>query len=258
MQPLSQFKGSIKVLFTDIDDTLTWQGQLPPQSYEMLWKLQESGIQIVPVTGRPAGWCEMIARMWHVSGVVGENGAFYFQYLNKKMTRVFGVKEEERIKNQQKLQKIKTEILEKIEGTAVASDQFTRLFDLAIDFCEDVEPLGPKQVDQIVGIFKRHGATAKVSSIHVNGWFGNYDKRSMCEVYYQNNFGKSLANSLNDVAFVGDSPNDEPLFDFFENSFAVANILNFKDQLKSPPKFVAPSVGAKGFVEVAKLLLKNK
>ncbi|MEM7647419.1 MAG: HAD hydrolase family protein, partial [Pseudomonadota bacterium] len=80
MNPVSEFKNSIKVLFTDIDDTLTTDGRLSSQSYEMLWKLHDSGIDVVPVTGRPAGWCEMIARMWPVLGVVGENGALAFQY----------------------------------------------------------------------------------------------------------------------------------------------------------------------------------
>ncbi len=256
MHPLSEFDSSIKVLFTDIDDTLTTDGKLPPQSYEMLWELHNSGIQVVPVTGRPAGWCEMIARQWPVLGVVGENGALAFQYKNKKMHRLFATDDDQRLANQKKLQLIENEVLQKVPGSAVASDQFTRMFDLAIDFCEDVPPLSAKAIQQIVSIFKSHGAVAKVSSIHVNGWFGNYDKRSMCETFYQDNFNSPLKENLKTCCFVGDSPNDEPLFAFFENSFAVANINDFKDQIQSLPKYVATQKGGQGFVEIGQRILK--
>ena len=236
-------------MFTDIDDTLTEDGRLPAQSYEMLWKLHESGIAIVPVTGRPAGWCEMIARMWPVLAVIGENGALTFQYKNKKMLRHFAIDESTRLENQQKLQSIKQEVLSQVPGSAIASDQFTRLFDLAVDFCEDVPQLPKKSVEQIVSIFKKHGAIAKVSSIHVNGWFGNYDKLSMCKQFYKQNFNEDLEKAQEQVAFIGDSPNDEPMFSFFENSVAVANIKEFLDDLNSKPQFVTPSKGGTGFVE---------
>lgn len=257
MKPINDFSQPIQILFTDIDDTLTWQGQLPSESYEMLWRLHKHGIHIIPVTGRPAGWCEMISRMWPVRAVIGENGAFYFQYADKKMQRTFAIEEKTRQKNKQKLIQIKQQILKDVPGAALASDQFTRLFDLAIDFCEDVASLGESEVQKITQIFKDHGATAKVSSIHVNGWFGDYDKKSMCETFYQNEFGKNLSQNLNEVAFIGDSLNDEPLFGFFENSVAVANILKFKDQLQSLPTYVTEQEGAMGFVEFGERLLSS-
>lgn len=244
------------MVFTDIDDTLTSHGQLGAKAYSKLWELQEQGVQVVPVTGRPAGWCEMIARMWPVGGVIGENGAFYFQYQNKQMKRVFAIGEEKRLDNQKKLKAIETEVLQKVSGSALASDQFCRLFDLAVDFCEDVQPLSQKAVDEIVSIFKKHGANAKVSSIHVNGWFGDYDKKTMCEIFYRDQFGKELGDNLESCAFIGDSPNDEPLFDFFENSFAVANIKEFEDQLQFKPQFICPSLGGEGFAEFANHILK--
>lgn len=255
MNDISKFEKTIKVLFTDIDDTLTNDGQLPAQSYEMLWKLHESGVAVVPVTGRPAGWCEMIARMWPVLAVIGENGAFSFQYKNKKMERHFAIEESTRLENQQKLKNIEAEVLQSVPGSALASDQFTRLFDLAIDFCEDVAPLPKEDIQKIVDIFKKHGAIAKVSSIHVNGWFGDYNKLSMCKEFYRNNFGKSLSEVQDEIAFVGDSPNDEPMFEFFENSIAVANIKHFVDQITHKPNYVTPSEGGAGFVELGLRLL---
>ena len=256
MKSLDQFtpKNSVQFLFCDIDDTITDHGKLPANSYEALWKLQASGIKVIPVTGRPAGWCEMIARFWPVSGVIGENGALYYRYVDGKMKRHYMVKEKEIIKNRKKLDKISKEIIKKVKGSAVSSDQFCRVFDLAIDFCEDVKPLSSKKVDQIVDIFKKHKAQAKVSSIHVNGWFGKYDKLSMCKVFMKKEFKMDITKQNESCAFIGDSPNDEPMFGFFQNSFAVSNITKFLDQLTHKPQYVTPSHGASGFVELANKL----
>ena len=70
----------IRYVLTDIDDTVTTDGRLPAKSYDALERLQNAGLAVIPITGRPAGWCDMIARFWPVDAVVGENGAFYFSY----------------------------------------------------------------------------------------------------------------------------------------------------------------------------------
>lgn len=254
MKNISEFVNTgVRFVFTDIDDTLTEQGLLSPLAFSALWKLHESGIHVVPVTGRPAGWCELIARQWPVAGVVGENGGFYFRYSNKKMRRYFCYETAARIDNNKRLDKIRAEILSSVSGSAVASDQFCRMMDLAIDYCEDVDPLPPTSVDQIVSIFKKHGATAKVSSIHVNGWFGDYDKLTMCKTFCEKEFNFVLSDEQNKCAFVGDSPNDEPMFAFFKNSFGVANILNFSGQMSTLPQFIANKKGGEGFAEIAQL-----
>lgn len=246
----------IRILFCDIDDTLTTEGKLPAESFAKIWELSNAGILIVPITGRPAGWCDMIARFWPVAGVVGENGAFYFSYQDKKMKRVWAYDEQKRLVFQQKLQKIRDEILAVVPGSAVSADQFCRLFDLAIDFCEDVAPLSKNKIQQIVDIFVKHGAQAKVSSIHVNGWFGDHDKLSMCRTFCKNEFNLNIDQQQSSIAFVGDSPNDEPLFGFFKNSIGVANIKNFAKDLKTPPQFICSKESSEGFVELASHLLK--
>jgi HAD superfamily hydrolase (TIGR01484 family) len=180
-----------RCVFTDIDGTLTDQGRIGPKAYEALWRLHDAGIQVVPVTGRPAGWCEMIARTWPVHSVIGENGAFYFSLQDSKMQREFLVDSSLQKSKDDKFGTIKKEIAEKVPGAAVASDQFTRMFDLAIDFAEDVKPLDDSEIQKIVDCFRAHGATAKVSNIHVNGWFGQHDKLSVA-VICQNQ--KNLAN----------------------------------------------------------------
>lgn len=254
---ISDFHSKIKVLFTDIDDTLTIDGQLTSDAYASIWNLYEKGISVIPITGRPAGWCELIARQWPVKGVIGENGALYFTYKNRQMYRKYFVDEAARLANQKSLDMIREEVLREVPGSAVASDQFCRLFDLAIDFCEDVTPLGQPDIDKIVSIFKRHGAVAKVSSIHVNGWFGSYDKLSMALEFLKTEFNWTPDEAKKNCAFCGDSPNDEPMFGFFPHSFAVANIKNFINKLEYKPTYVADEIGGKGFAQVATRIIAN-
>ncbi|MDZ4662281.1 MAG: HAD-IIB family hydrolase [Pseudomonadota bacterium] len=257
MLPLTQFQQKkVQIVFTDIDDTLTDSGKLAANAYTALWQLFESGIKVIPVTGRPAGWCEMIARLWPVRAVVGENGAFYFMHKNNKMQRHFALPSLVRKESRRNLRTLGKEILLKVPGTAIASDQFSRLFDLAIDFCEDVPALPLSKAQEIKKIFESKGATAKLSSIHVNGWFGDFDKLSMCKIFAERELGLSAA-KLNDVAaFIGDSPNDEPMFQFFNNSFGVANVKKFSGQMKFLPQFVSPSEGGSGFAEIANKLIE--
>jgi len=247
----------IKFLLTDIDDTLTDEGLLGAEAYESLWSLHHAGVHVIPITGRPAGWCEMIARQWPVSGVVGENGGFYFRYHNRKMLRHFYFNEKTQKENRKKLDNLETEILTKVPGCALASDQFCRLMDLAIDFCEDVPALPKSEVLKIVDIFHQHGAQAKVSSIHVNGWFGTYDKLTMTLTMLQKEFGVSAEEAKKICAFSGDSPNDEPMFGYFPHSYAVANIKNFINDLKQKPTHIVNSRGGMGFTEIAKIILAD-
>jgi len=258
MKSISHFKGPVDFVLTDIDDTLTDEGLLGPEAYAAMWKLKKSGIHLIPVTGRPAGWCEMIARVWPVAGVIGENGGFYFRYADRKMERHFVHDFEKQIENRQKLERIQKEILDTVPGSAIASDQFCRFMDLAIDFCEDVPRLPKNSVDRIVQVFKKYGAQAKVSSIHVNGWFGSYDKLSMSLKFLKAEFGLSDQQILEKCCFCGDSPNDEPMFAHFPASFAVENISEFLQDLQHRPAYISSQKGGKGFAEIAEQILKNR
>lgn len=256
MKSLSEFNFPIQFLLTDIDDTLTDEGFLGPEAYEALWSLHRAGILVIPVTGRPAGWCEMIARQWPVAGVVGENGGFYFRYHNKEMHRHFVFDSFAQTTHRKKLDMIRDQVLREVPGCAVASDQFCRLMDLAIDFCEDVTPLPKSSVQQIVDLFHQHGAQAKVSSIHVNGWFGQYDKLTTSLQFLQKEYKIDNEKARQICTFVGDSPNDEPMFQYFPLSCAVANFQNFADQVKHQPGYIAKTRGGLGFAEIAARILQ--
>ncbi|TES88095.1 MAG: HAD family hydrolase, partial [Desulfobacteraceae bacterium] len=198
MKPFAQFPGNykknIRYVLTDIDDTLSIKGRIPSASFTAMEQLQKAGIRVILITGRPAGWCDHMARMWPVDGLVGENGAFYFRYdeSNKKMIRRYYKTEKQRSNDRKKLEKIKQEILQKVPGCRVSADQAYREADLAIDFCEDVPPIPMEDVEKIVRCFNRAGAQAKISSIHVNGWFGDYDKLTMTHLFFKEVFRSDL------------------------------------------------------------------
>ena len=261
MKPFKDFpsrsKSQITFVLTDIYDTLTVHGRLPSAAFSAMEKLQQNRIQVIPITGRPAGWCDHIARMWPVAGLVGENGAFYFRYdvEKKKMIRRYFKPEPERLRDQKKLGALKVEILKQVPGCRVSADQVYREADLAIDFCEDVPPLSTEAVDKIVQLFKKAGAQAKKSSIHVNGWFGEYDKLTMSRLLFDEVFTFSLDQFKDQVLYIGDSPNDCPMFDFFPHSVGVANIRSFEGGLSSEPAWITEKMGGYGFAEMVDILL---
>ena len=263
MLPFNQFpengKKYIEFVLTDIDDTLTFMGQLPSVALAAMEQLQQNGIRVIPITGRPAGWCDHMARMWPIDGIVGENGAFYFKYdhESKVMHRRFVKTAEDRDVDRKKLKEIEKEVLRNVPGCRVSADQAFRVADLAIDFCEDVPRLSDEEVDRIVLIFKAAGAQAKISSIHVNGWFGDYNKRTMTNILFEEVFQKDLEKIKNRVLFSGDSPNDAPLFAYFPHSVGMANIVTFKKRLTTPPAWVTSKEGGYGFAEMVGILLAN-
>ncbi|HET6220984.1 MAG TPA: HAD-IIB family hydrolase [Dongiaceae bacterium] len=261
MQPLESFplaaRRRIRGVFTDIDDTLTTDGKLTAAAYGALERLKAAGFITVPITGRPAGWCDHIARMWPVDAVVGENGAFYYRYDEKARTLIkrYLVPELERTANRRRLEAVRARILAAVPGAALASDQHYREADLAIDYCEDVAPLPPAAVDRIVALFEEAGATAKVSSIHVNGWFGSYDKLGMTRIMLRECFAIDLDAERGAFVFAGDSPNDAPMFAFFPHAVGVANIAAFADRLPTQPAYVTRGRAGTGFAELADALL---
>ncbi|MGE5160228.1 MAG: HAD-IIB family hydrolase [Betaproteobacteria bacterium] len=247
----------LRGVLLDIDGTITTAGRLGAAAYQALERLQAAGLWVIPVTGRPAGWCDLIARFWPATAVVGENGALYFRYDHerRRMIRGFARSDAERAQDRERLRAIGAEVLRAVPGSAIAADQLYRDTDLAIDYCEDVPPLPPADVHRIHALLTAHGLTAKVSSIHVNAWYGTHDKLSMTRRLMREQFGVDLDAERDDFAFIGDSPNDEPMFAYFPHSFAVANIAPFVDELDHPPASVIEAEEGAGFVLFAERVL---
>jgi hypothetical protein len=248
---------SVRAVLIDIDETLTTSGKLTAEAYAALERLHAAGKIVVPVTGRPAGWCDHIARMWPVDAVVGENGAFYFCYAEGKLHKRFLEDEAARAGRRSRLEAVAKHILAEVPGCALAADQPYREADLAIDYCEDVPPLPLADAERIAALMKEAGLQAKISSIHVNGWFGGYDKLSTSRLLFDERFEIDLDRSNREIVFVGDSPNDAPMFAYFQNSVGVANVRRFEGRLAAAPKYVTQAAAGAGFVEVVGQLLRG-
>lgn len=254
----------LKGIFTDIDDTVSWQGRIPALAYQALWQARKAGLRVIPVTGRPAGWVDHIARMWPVDAVVGENGGFYTfldlqQGRDGKLVNRFLQSSEERAANRRTLDKLFMDLGKKLPGLKLASDQGYRAIDLAIDFCEDISPrLSPEQVQMIVAHFQAAGAEAKISSIHVNTWFGKFDKYSTCKLALAELFAEDLEAEADRYLYCGDSPNDEPFFANLPLTVGMANVSEFLPQLKHPPAYITKKPGGYGFAETIKHILEKR
>lgn len=258
MRPLEELDtAGVDSVLLDLDETLTTHGKLTAQAYAALEDLQTAGRRVVAVTGRPAGWCDHIARMWPLDAVVGENGAFYFFFAQGRLQKRFVDTAAARAAKRARLDAIAKQVLESVPGCALASDQPYRETDLAIDYCEDVPPLPLEAAERIATLMRDAGLSARVSSIHVNGWFGDYDKLAMTKLVFSERFGIALERSNRNVVFVGDSPNDEPMFAFFESSVGVANVRRFAGRMRSAPKFVTRASSGAGFAELAVHLLRG-
>ena len=251
----SEAARGLRGIFFDIDDTITWRGEIVPEAFAALHAARAAGLSLIAITGRPGGWVDHIARMWPVDGVVGENGGLWFTVRDGKMVRRFLQDEATRAENQSKLAQLATRILAAVPGTALASDQPYRDLDLAVDFCEDVPRLDDTAIDKIVAEFDAAGAVCKVSSIHVNGWFGQFDKLTGCRHLLADLREPGLDDAASTWAYFGDSANDEPMFRHFELSIGVANVRDFLPRMTAWPRFVTTGNGGHGFAEgVARIL----
>ena len=264
MQPLSHWPdaqaAAVHTVLSDLDDTISSHGVVTAQAYAALEALRNSGVRVILVSGRPAGWCDHIARMWPVDAIVGENGAcaFWFDAPQRKLRSLHVLDASERAALPARLAAVRERILREVPGCAVASDQFCRLYDLAIDFCEDVAPLPEAAVQRITMLMREAGMTATVSSIHVNGWFGQWDKLSTVRRLLRERWHEDLDTVAAACVYAGDSPNDEPMFAALPLSVGVANIAPFVAQMSSLPRYVTQGAGGAGFAELADRILRAR
>lgn len=256
----------VKGVCLDIDDTLSSDGKLTAGAYQALWRLKTTGLAVVPVTGRPAGWCDQIARFWPVDAVVGENGAFTF-YVDRKATPNVRRRIETPMgaltpgDAKKKLADLEKDILKKFPEAKRASDQSYREFDLAIDICEDVPAWEKPRVKELLSFCKDKGAHAKLSSIHVNIWFGEYDKRKGLEHWLSQGapgLSSKAPPKWEEWLYIGDSPNDEPLFAAFPYTVGVANLAPYLETLVSPPRWMTLQESGAGFEEMAERLIRAR
>jgi len=255
MKPLSALpSSSIKAVFSDLDDTLTEKGQLNSATLQGLERLAMRNIWLVIVSGRPAGWADALMRLFPLDAVIFENGAGMMVREKDRIRTELLAKDIDFGKQKKILEETFKKIKTEIPKAKLATDQRYRLCDYAVDFNEEPPFLNDAQVDKVMAIVKKNPKlTAKLSSIHVNYWYGNHTKVSACE-HLIAKFGKAHGVTKKNIVFSGDSPNDEPLFAYFPNSVGVANVRRFLPKMKAKPKFIAQNPGGTGFLEIVKRL----
>ncbi|MCV6609826.1 MAG: HAD-IIB family hydrolase [Amphritea sp.] len=245
----------IRYLFTDVDDTLTWNGQLPPEAFSALQQLRDAGIEVIPVTGACYAWCDCMLRTWPIRTIIGENGAFWMmQDDNLQVTSHFRVEEQQRFEHHQQLKAIAAEALETLPFAKITEDSRFRLTDIAFDVGQQ-HCNSPEEQRQLMDFLDQKAITARLSSIHINIWMGDYDKAGSCLAYLEQHANMNLAEAREQVAFIGDSANDESMFRMFTHTAGVANIARFIPRLDPPPRYIAQGSGGYGFAEFASVLL---
>ncbi len=275
LQTLAAWQAPADLLgvFTDIDDTLTTEGAITAEALAALGDLKAAGLHVIPITGRPVGWSERFAATWPVDAVVAENGAVA---LRPSPTEISGEIGLQRLSDKrQQLSKIYQQdaavraanftamhaVLERIEREVPqarrAQDSAGRETDIAIDHSEFAH-LPQSAIDACVAIMRAAGMSASVSSIHINGWFGGHNKWEGARWIVRELFGRDLAQESARWVYVGDSTNDQIMFEHFEHSVGVANIARFVPQLIHLPRYVTVNERGAGFAEVARQLLKAR
>jgi len=245
---------TVRGVFTDIDDTLTCDGAIEPAALDALQSLQAAGLPVVAITGRPLGWSEPFARDWPVAAIVPENGAVALIREGDRLLTEFAQDAATRECNARRLREVAARVLHEVPGATLARDSAGRVTDIAIDHAEFAH-LDVEAIERVVALMRAEGMTATVSSIHVNGWFGDHDKLSGARWMVRRLFGRDLDAERGCWVYVGDSTNDQAMFGFFPLSVGVANLRDFAAQLHTWPAYLTDGERGAGFAEVARRLI---
>jgi HAD superfamily hydrolase (TIGR01484 family) len=264
-------RGGIVGVFTDIDDTLTTEGVVTPDVLDALAALKAAGVHVIPITGRPVGWSEPFALQWPVDAIVPENGAVALvrggetcphpnpppEGEGTGLVKLYQQDHALRAANFARMQQVAQRIVREVPGAVLARDSAGRETDIAIDHSEFVQ-LPPALVARVVRLMQDEGMNATVSSIHINGWYGDHNKLAGARWIVRELFGRELDAQIDRWAYVGDSTNDVLMFEHFPHSIGVANIRRFEAELTHPPRYITPSERGAGFAEVAAAILAQR
>ncbi|MBB3283271.1 HAD family hydrolase [Mitsuaria sp. BK037] len=242
----------LRGVLTDIDDTLTAEGDIAPAALAALHRLQGAGVPVIAITGRPAGWSAPFALDWPLRGIVAENGGVLLHRENDALVTEFAQDDATRRENFARLQACAGAIVATVPGAQLARDSAGRLTDIAVDHSEFTR-LDDDAIAAVCDLMRAHGLVATVSSIHVNGWIGEHSKWTAAQWAVKRLTGRAF--DPREWVYVGDSTNDQLMFERVPLSVGVANIARFLPMLDHPPAYVAASERGDGFAEVARALL---
>ena len=244
-------------VFTDIDDTLTTEGQITDDALQAIKDLCDAGLHVIPITGRPVGWSEPFALQWPVDAIVAENGAVALMHAPARGTlhKIYQQDDDVRVRNFARMQAVAQRIQNEVPGAHISRDSTGRETDIAIDHSE-FEHLPPALIAQAVRLMQEEGMNATVSSIHINGWYGDHNKLAGARWIVRELLRRDLDAEIENWVYVGDSTNDVLMFEHFPHSVGVANIRRFEAQLSHPPRYITQGERGAGFAEVARAILQ--
>lgn len=272
--PLAERRQIIGV-FTDIDDTLTTHSHITADALQALTDLKAAGLWVIPVTGRHAGWCARLAHgdpaqglaPWPVDALLAENGGVAFApefkhqnglqpLLNnrKQLLKIYQQSDADRAIDANRMRQVAQRVLREVPQACLSRDEDGRETDLAFDYHEH-HHLPSDAVQQVLTILRDEGMHTSVSSIHIHGCFYDFNKWTGACWLVQKLFGRDLAQELDRWVFVGDSGNDQPMFQHFKHSVGVANIRHCAASLAHLPHYVTQGERGAGFAEVAGAIL---
>ena len=254
--PAADARAVIGVL-TDIDDTLTTAGVITPDALDALARLKAAGLHVIAVTGRPMGWSAPLATLWPVDAIVAENGAVALFREGDSLAIEYAQDDATRAHNAQRLREVAARALREVPGSLLARDSSGRVTDIAIDHGEFTH-LSRAQIDATVALMRSEGMNATVSSIHINGWFGDHTKLSGARWIVRRLLARDLEPERGRWVYVGDSTNDQLMFGHFPLSVGVANLMAFAHALTVWPAYLTQGVRGAGFAEVAARLLGSR
>lgn len=237
----------VKIILTDMDETLTHQGRLAAVTYNALERLQDAGIAVIVNTAAPAGWCDQMARMWPIAGVIGENGGFFFKReTGENLHREFWHDQPAAVMTE--LLKLYDRVRQDYPHIEYAADQPFRLTSLALKRSGEEDR-------HIVDLLRELGAGATINNLWVLGWLGDYDKLAMARRVLAKHYNIDIDHARDRIAYLGDSENDAPMFAHFHHSFGMSTV---GPGLSAYPTWQTAGPGGAGFVEVALKILGTR
>jgi HAD superfamily hydrolase (TIGR01484 family) len=249
--------GPLEYVLTDVDDTITTKGKLMPEALQALYDLSESGLKVICVTGGSAGWGDTYLRQWPVEAVVSESGAVSLYRENgviKHYVHPSIIQEGYAERSNLLIEKV----LKEVPGSKLSSDQFARMYDIAFDHGSEPPYLDKGQIEKVVGLCHQFGAETAVSSIHVNAWFGQYDKKRGALSFFQDVLGLDEFTFKKVCCYCGDAPNDQVMFSYLPLTFGVGNVREHIAAFKDLPSFISQDKYGKGFSQIASALIAAK
>lgn len=243
-------KDRIKYIISDVDDTITKNGKLYPHVLEAIWRAKLSGRTIILVTGGSVGWSDCYIRQWPIDAVIAESGAVMLCHdSDGSIMQIINP-----VIDKKMVMEKRRALLNYTSPFPFSSDQCARFFDIAYD----KKKMDHTEIKALKNTLIMFGANFSESSIHINAWFGNYDKKSSLKYFLPNVLGISEEDYLKNGIYLGDSYNDQPLFEYIPLSIGMHTVEDNRENFEILPQYITRGTSGDGWCEVIVSLLKER